>query len=393
MSPIFPVAFASDEVRLLTAIGLGFLFGFALERGGFGNARKLAAQFYLYDMTVFKVMFTAILVAMVGFYTLVGVGLVDVSMMWINPTFMWAQVVGGFLLGAGFILSGLCPGTAAVSMASGRYDGLVAFVGIFIGTALFAVIIDVFPSVGRLYETGGEVSVLPAVLQLPNPVVILSVIVMAAGGFVGAEKVEQIFRAKYGMIELTPKPTRKTPRLKFAVAGSLAAVVLVSLAWKAPEPDRSPIPMSAIEPLDLAEAMIARDPTLVILDLRGDRDEPGIPGGYAVDDSSAAGLLAAAAPTTRVVAFDEEGARVEATGEWPRGLTYEYVRGGLAAWKAEVLAPVEMTSYGVADRERAARQHQIAGFFSGAAVSSLVQAPPALPAGGAPKGKKRAGGC
>ena len=65
---IFPLTFATEELRLLTGIVLGFLFGFALERAGFGNARKLAAQFYLNDMTVFKVMFTAILVAMVGLY-------------------------------------------------------------------------------------------------------------------------------------------------------------------------------------------------------------------------------------------------------------------------------------------------------------------------------------
>jgi uncharacterized membrane protein YedE/YeeE len=132
---IFPLTFASEELYLLTAIVLGFLFGFSLERAGFGNARKLAAQFYLYDMTVFKVMFTAILVAMVGLYSLNGLGLVDMSMMWINPTFMWAQVIGGFLLGVGFILSGLCPGTSVVSAASGRIDAVVAFVGIFIGTA------------------------------------------------------------------------------------------------------------------------------------------------------------------------------------------------------------------------------------------------------------------
>jgi len=117
---IFPLVFSSDEVMLLTAIGLGFLFGFSLERGGFGNARKLAAQFYLYDMTVFKVMFTAILVAMVGLYTLQGLGLMDLSRLWINETFVWAQLVGGFLLGVGFIMSGLCPGTSVVSAASGR---------------------------------------------------------------------------------------------------------------------------------------------------------------------------------------------------------------------------------------------------------------------------------
>jgi uncharacterized membrane protein YedE/YeeE len=122
MNSLFPLTFASEEFRLLTGIVLGFLFGFVLERAGFGNARKLAGQFYLNDMTVFKVMFTAILVAMVGLYSLSAVGLADINMMWINPTYLPAQAVGGFLLGIGFIMSGLCPGTSVVSMVSGRID-------------------------------------------------------------------------------------------------------------------------------------------------------------------------------------------------------------------------------------------------------------------------------
>ncbi|MGD8322064.1 MAG: YeeE/YedE thiosulfate transporter family protein, partial [Gemmatimonadota bacterium] len=151
---IFPLVFGAEEMRLLTAIVLGFFFGLALERGGFGNARKLAAQFYLYDMTVFKVMFTAILVAMVGLYTLSGLGLVDLSRLWINPTFMWSQLLGGFVLGMGFIMSGLCPGTSVVSAASGRWDAVVAMVGIFIGTGVFALAVAWIPALDALYHAG-----------------------------------------------------------------------------------------------------------------------------------------------------------------------------------------------------------------------------------------------
>ena len=139
---IFPLTFPTDDLRLLTGIIIGFGFGFVLERAGFGNARKLAGQFYLNDMTVFKVMFTAILVAMVGLYGLASLGLVDMSMIWINPTFIPAQAVGGFLLGVGFIMSGLCPGTSVVSMVSGRIDGWVTFAGIFLGIVLFTLTVD-----------------------------------------------------------------------------------------------------------------------------------------------------------------------------------------------------------------------------------------------------------
>jgi rhodanese-related sulfurtransferase len=394
LTAVFPVAFASEEAYLLTAIVLGFLFGFALERGGFANARKLAAQFYLYDMTVFKVMFTAILVAGVGFYTLAGAGLVDLSRMWINPTFLWAQLAGGFLLGVGFIISGLCPGTAAVSMASGRYDGAVTLLGIVAGTALFAVLIDWFPGLLRLYEAGGEVSVLPALLHLPAPVVLLGVVIMAAGAFIGAEKVERLFRARYGVIELTPEPTRRTPAVKFAVAGSLAGVVVVSVAWKPHRPDPQPVPMAAVEPVALAEALVARDPDLMVLDLRTLREGAGIPGAFAVTDSSAVELLAGAAPGSRVVVYDETGARDTAPAEWPRRLTYQVLRGGLAAWRAEVLEAPPESSFDVVAREQAERRRQLAAYFSGAGLTTAAPpAPPPAAAGGAPAGKKRSGGC
>ncbi len=394
LNGIFPVIFASEEAYLLSAIGLGFLFGFSLERAGFGNARKLAAQFYLYDLTVFKVMFTAILVASVGFYALVAAGLVDLSRMWINPTYLWSEVVGGFLLGVGFIVSGLCPGTAAVSMASGRWDGLVAMAGIFAGTALFAVALDWVPGLSRLYEAGGQVSVLPALLHLPAPAVLLVVVVVAGAAFVGAEKVERVFRARYGEVELTPARTPRTPRVKFALAGTLAGVALVSIAWKAPGPNTAPIPMTPLEPLDLAEAIIARDPSIVILDLRPASAEPRIPRAQAVTDSSATEVLSSAAPSMEVVVYDEQGTLHAAPASWPRSLAYRYLRGGFAAWKAEVLTPLPASGFDESSRERTERQHQLAAFFSGAKVTSSGAAPPppaaANPAAGV---KKKSRGC
>jgi uncharacterized membrane protein YedE/YeeE len=393
----FPLTFASEQAYLLTAVGLGFLFGFALERAGFANARKLAAQFYLYDMTVFKVMFTAILVAMVGLYTLAGLGLVDLGRMWINPTFMWAQAIGGFLLGVGFIMSGLCPGTSAVSAASGRLDGLVTFLGLFVGTFAFAVAVDVLPWLDRLYEGASlGVSILPTVLGLPAAAVVLAVVVMAGLAFVGAEKVEQIFQARYGMIELTPVPTRRTPRIKFALAGSLAAVVLVSLAWKAPAAAPPSLQAPPIAPLVLAEELVTRAPDLVVLDLRAARsdDEVGIPGAVPVDSASGAELLNRTSPQVRVVLVIADTAPVVVPAGWPADRSYLALAGGYGGWEAEVLTPATPADASVAEQVRVARQRQLAAFFAGAAVqtSSVAAPPPVMPAGGG-AGKKRAGGC
>jgi hypothetical protein len=393
----FPLAFVSEQAHLLTAIGLGSLFGFALERGGFGNARKLAAQFYLRDMTVFKVMFTAILVAMVGLYALAGVGLVSLDRLWINPTFLWGQAAGGFLLGVGFITSGLCPGTSIVAAASGRLDGLVTVLGIFVGTFAFAVAVDLVPWLDRLYEGGSMgVSTLPALLGLPAPVVVLAVVVLAAAAFIGAEKVERIYQPRYAAIELTPQPTRRTPRIKFALAGSLVAVVLVSLAWNAAPPATPPLRATPITPLALAEALVRRDPNLLVLDVRTVRP-PGaiaIPGALPTDTAAAGELIRGTGAPVRIVYVDATSAMTDVPAGWPRDHSYEVLQGGYAAWEAEVLTPAVAADASLTERQRVARQHQLAAFFSGAAVqaSPVSAPPPAMPAAGGAR-KKRVGGC
>ena len=92
---------------------IGFGFGFVLEISGFGNSKKLAAQFYFKDLTVLKVMFTAIVTAMVLLFLSVGLGILDFNLVWVNPTYLWPGIVGGLIMGVGFIVGGFCPGTSA----------------------------------------------------------------------------------------------------------------------------------------------------------------------------------------------------------------------------------------------------------------------------------------
>jgi uncharacterized membrane protein YedE/YeeE len=391
---LFPLDFPTDDLRLLTGIFVGFAFGFILERAGFGNARKLAGQFYLNDMTVFKVMFTAILVAMVGLYGLASLGMVDMSMVWISPTFIPAQVVGGFLLGVGFIMSGLCPGTSLVSMVSGRIDGWVTFLGIFLGIALFTFTVDWVPGLQSLYLAGsGEVSLLHEILGIPALVLALIMVAGAVLAFVGAEKVEAIFQAKRKPVELTPQPR---PRLKLAMGGSLAVLAIVTLTAGRPGPVAEPIPMDPMAPLSLAENLIEREPGMLILDLRGDTEgERGVPGAVpAGDPAKALEVLRGTPERTVVVVYDDSGIVHQAPAEWPKTMEYRYLEGGLEAWRNEVMTPAPLWGNSLAERERVQRQNQISAFFSGAAVQSSAVAapPPMMPAGGAGK-KPKAGGC
>jgi len=133
---------ASVEMSLPLELGgallLGLGFGFALERAGFGSARKLTAVFYLWDMAVVKVMFSAIVTALAGLFVLSAAGLMDLSELYVEPTNLAAQALGGLVFGAGFIVGGYCPGTSLAALATGRKDGLAFALGMLAGVMAYA---------------------------------------------------------------------------------------------------------------------------------------------------------------------------------------------------------------------------------------------------------------
>ena len=128
----------STFANLAIAVALGFGFGFCLERAGFGSARKLTAVFYLYDMAVVKVMFSAIVTAMTGIAVLSAAGVLDVGELYLEPTNLAAQAIGGLVFGAGFIVGGYCPGTTIAAMATGRKDGYAFALGMLAGVLAYA---------------------------------------------------------------------------------------------------------------------------------------------------------------------------------------------------------------------------------------------------------------
>jgi uncharacterized membrane protein YedE/YeeE len=174
---------------LWAALAIGVAFGFTLERAGMGNAKKLVGQFYLTDMTVFKVMFSAILTAMLGVFWLSRLGVLDVSRIYVPETWLLPQLVGGLVFGVGFAAAGLCPGTSCVSAATGRIDGMAAVAGMFAGVLLTGVL---FSRLESFYDrTPRGALTLPTALSVPAGVVVLGVVVLALSGFQIAEWVER----------------------------------------------------------------------------------------------------------------------------------------------------------------------------------------------------------
>ena len=188
-SPLYQYGAFGEGTSLLVAVVIGLFFGFFLERGGLGNPHKLTGVFYLTDFTVPKVMFTAMLVAAAGVYLLSDLGLMDIGKMWIVPTFFWPQIVGGFVFGIGYVLSGYCPGTSVAALASGRLDALFAMAGMGAGSLLFAVL---YPWLEGFYLSSNmDELTIPKVMGLNHWTVLAALWVIAVVMFALMERYER----------------------------------------------------------------------------------------------------------------------------------------------------------------------------------------------------------
>lgn len=229
--PPFPLnlnAVLGQSGAYLVYMLIGFGFGFVLEIAGFGYSPKLAAQFYFKDLTVLKVMFTAIVVAMVLVFASTAVGLLDFNLIWVPPTYLWPGIIGGLIMGVGFILGGFCPGTSLVAAVTAKLDGIFFVLGGLLGFFIFGETVDYFRTFW--YSSYMGRFTIPEWLGLPVGVVVVGVVLMALFMFWGAEQLERIFGGK------DPK---QAPRWRYAAAGTLVAgAVAVMLIGQPTTADR-----------------------------------------------------------------------------------------------------------------------------------------------------------
>ena len=189
MAPLFEFGRFGDGTSLVIAVLLGIAFGWFLERGGMGNARKLAGQFYFTDLSVLKLMFSAILTAMLGLFWLSWAGLLDLSRVYVPETFVAPQLVGGLVFGVGFATGGLCPGTSCVAAATGRRDGFALIAGMLTGVFVFG---EAFPALASFADsTARGAWTLPQALGLSYGTVVGIIVAVALGAFAGAEWLER----------------------------------------------------------------------------------------------------------------------------------------------------------------------------------------------------------
>ena len=188
-APLTEYGALGERGSLAAALAIGVAFGWCLERSGLGNARKLVGQFYGTDLAVFKVMFSAIVTAMLGAFWLSRLGVLDLGRVYVPETWLLPQLVGGVVFGAGFGVAGLCPGTSCVAAATGRGDGAAGMAGFFAGVLATGLVL---PGIQRFYDgTARGTLTLPSLLGVPQGVVVLAVVLVALAGFRGAGWIER----------------------------------------------------------------------------------------------------------------------------------------------------------------------------------------------------------
>lgn len=154
MGPLIPNELISFEWNSIIAIVIGIFFGFILEASGFSSSRKLAGVFYGYDFAVLKVFFTAALVSAIGILYLDYLGYLDMSILYVHPTYLWGAIIGGAIMGVGFVAAGFCPGTSLCAVAIGKIDAIIYVLGIMVGIFIFSQLYNVLEPIYNGYYQG-----------------------------------------------------------------------------------------------------------------------------------------------------------------------------------------------------------------------------------------------
>ncbi len=193
-APLSVIFNFSHALEMIAALAIGFGFGFVLERAGFGRADNLAAIFYGRNFRVLRVMFGAIVTAMVGLYFLDLTGVLAVSSIGVLDTYFLPQVIGGLLLGAGFIVGGYCPGTSLVGAASGKTDAMLFLAGLVGGSAIFTFGYATFAPLQNATAMGRVL--IHEYLHVSSGVVVFAVALFAVGSFWLVGKIEAMVNRK-----------------------------------------------------------------------------------------------------------------------------------------------------------------------------------------------------
>ena len=345
MGPLVPEVIG-NELNFIVALFVGIAFGFILEQAGFSTSKKLVGLFYGYDFTVLRVFFTAGLVAMIGVIAFDHYGLLDISLVYINPTFLWSAIIGGLIMGLGFVVGGFCPGTSVCAAAIGKIDAMIFIAGSFLGVLLFA---EGYPLFENLYKATpwGNVRVFDT-LGMSQSLFAFLLTVVAVGAFWATTWIENKVNGKSNP-EFNSKP------LYLGLTG--LALILALSAFALPERreallaelnDANFVKGYALGSMDcdeLAFNLMDKDKNLQIIDLRKqkDFDAMSLPNSTRLDlenlfEKNAHKLLTIKHKKNVFIAEDEVTAKKAAVLASELGYAESYfLKGGLKQFRNDIL--------------------------------------------------------
>ena len=119
---------------VLIGLGMGMLFGFALEKSRVFEPGVIVGQMRLRNFIMLKVFLSAVATGLVVLALLNGIGLTKLHP---KATLYFADILGGLLLGAGIALAGACPGTVLAQIGAGYRDAWLTLAGGLAGATAF----------------------------------------------------------------------------------------------------------------------------------------------------------------------------------------------------------------------------------------------------------------
>lgn len=122
-------------MKLLLGLALGTVFGAALQLSGASSHTKITNALRLKDLTIIKLILTAIGVGLIGVHLLDVLGSANMK---VKDLYLPGMIVAGLIFGVGFAIAGYCPGTALAAAAEGKPDAWATVLGGLLGALVFA---------------------------------------------------------------------------------------------------------------------------------------------------------------------------------------------------------------------------------------------------------------
>jgi rhodanese-related sulfurtransferase len=345
MGPLVP-EIIGNELNFIVALFIGIAFGFILEQAGFSSSKKLVGLFYGYDFTVLRVFFTAGVTAMIGVIALNHWGLLDMNLVYINPTFLRSAIVGGLIMGLGFVVGGFCPGTSVCAAAIGKIDAMIFIGGSFLGVMIFA---EGYPLFENLYlsDAWGNVKVFES-LGMSQSLFAFLMMIIAVGAFWATTFIEKKVNG-----EMNPEFNHK--KLYYRLTAIAVVIAISAFAL----PDRKENLLNKINDAkfvtsnevklmttdELAFRIIDDDKNIQIFDLRAkkDFDSLSLPksNNYTLEnlfEKDANKLLSLKNKKNIFIADDEQTAKKGAVLAMKLGFTDIYIlQGGMEQFKKDII--------------------------------------------------------